>query len=185
MRQKNSLCDKSNQQILWLADPTCDKADEGSLHRNTLPTVTAFFFFFSFFSLSFFPLRAASRLAQPLPSPACDFHRQAVYRPHDSLWECFSFFFPSPFWNFFQAAAHEKGLPALHLKEREKEREKKEIKGVRFPLRKWNVYNQTAIKSGSLSPWTNRQTSRSSYIFVVLCIAHLDQQYVHLFTPLF
>lgn len=76
-RDESSLCDRSNQQILWLAVPTCDKADEGSLHRNTLPTVTAFFFFF--------PLRAASRLAQPLPSPACDFRRQAVYRPHDSL----------------------------------------------------------------------------------------------------
>lgn len=75
---ENSLCDRSNQQILWLPDPTCDKADEGSLHRSTLPTVTAFFLFF-------FPSRAASRLAQPLPSPACDFHRQAVYRPLDSL----------------------------------------------------------------------------------------------------
>lgn len=41
---KNSLCDRSNQQILWLPDPTCDKADEGRLRRNTLPTVTAFFF---------------------------------------------------------------------------------------------------------------------------------------------
>lgn len=45
---ENSLCDRSNQQILWLLDPTCDKADEGSLHRNTLPTVTAFFLLLSF-----------------------------------------------------------------------------------------------------------------------------------------
>lgn len=104
---ENGLCDRSNQQILWLPDPTCDKADEGSLHRNTLPTVTAFFFFF------FFPSRAASRLAQPLPSPACDFHRQAVYRPLDSLWETFSFFFHSSEISLRQPHMRKRCLPCI------------------------------------------------------------------------
>lgn len=61
---------------------------------------------------------------------------------------------------------------------------------MRFPWRKWNFYHQTVIKGGSLSLWMNGQTWRNSICFCffhtfVLCIAHLYQKCILVFSPLF